>query len=152
MRARSWALKDTFSDFLNGVAIAEYDFNALPEVEEAKPTLPEKATGDLNDLFADPKPEIPTPTPQPEAIEPVQVETAKEVPVPQPEPIAEVLDPERFEDGLYAGELVNSVPKEDLRAYYKKLRAKGLEEAKNGRQLDASLMKVYQQIEKELEM
>jgi hypothetical protein len=36
MRARSWAIKDAFPDVLCGTAIAEYDFDAMPEALPAK--------------------------------------------------------------------------------------------------------------------
>lgn len=47
-RARSQALKDKFADCLNGVAIAEYDFNENPN--EDSPRL-QDAAADLNSAF-----------------------------------------------------------------------------------------------------
>ncbi len=49
-RARSQALKDKFPDCLNGIAIAEYDYQVLPT--EDGPALLD-AAGDLNKQFVD---------------------------------------------------------------------------------------------------
>lgn len=111
LRARSWLLKDLYSDFLNGVAIAEYDFNALPEVD---PVVNEVVnTRDLNELFSSPTPAI---------AEPIEPESEPTTILTPDEPI----EGERFEAGFYQGELVSSVSKEDLAKYYKQLRAKML--------------------------
>lgn len=47
-RARSQALKDKFADCLNGIAIAEYDYNEHPN--EESPRL-QDAAGELNSAF-----------------------------------------------------------------------------------------------------
>lgn len=49
-RARSQALKDKFPDCLNGIAIAEYDFNELPNEESPKIEGP---ASELNAAFLD---------------------------------------------------------------------------------------------------
>ena len=36
MRARSWALKDLFPDVLNGVSIAEYDYDVIPDNNQSE--------------------------------------------------------------------------------------------------------------------
>jgi hypothetical protein len=75
MRARSLALKDGFADVLSGIAIAEYDFNELPDVSETKaPGLADELNAAYYDRGA---------------------EDGKEegrVPVPGSEPVVEVRD------------------------------------------------------------
>lgn len=51
MRARSIALKDMFPDVLNGMAIAEYDFNTT--IDKVEPTAEDPAAK-LNAILADP--------------------------------------------------------------------------------------------------
>jgi hypothetical protein len=48
-RARSQALKDKFPDALNGVAIAEYDFNTVPTEDSAPMTVAVAPVASLND-------------------------------------------------------------------------------------------------------
>lgn len=153
MRARSWALKDHFGDFLNGMAIAEYDFDELPDHQG-----PEKAKvvvgNDLNALFEDETdlkapqaPEVPQPANEAEeaqivnpglmaaAAEPkstfptVEADTIPDKQVePVPAPVVE-LAPEPFADtvmtvGLHAGLKPSEVEMPKLQDYYRKLRAK----------------------------
>lgn len=59
MRARSWALKDTFSDVLLGVSIEEYDNFSdekdVTEIPESK--MPPRKTGALNEMLTKKKEE-----------------------------------------------------------------------------------------------
>lgn len=66
MRARSWALKDTFSDVLLGVAIQEYDEmpgeKDVTEIPESK--LPPRKSGSLNDILSKKKEDQPEVNPE----------------------------------------------------------------------------------------
>lgn len=52
MRVRNWNLKDNFSDILNGVGIAEYDFNVSPENAEREVQCEvEPSVQSVNEMF-----------------------------------------------------------------------------------------------------
>ncbi len=50
-RARSMALKSVFADKINGVAIAEYDFDHLPEMKDVSESIDTNLAREVNDLF-----------------------------------------------------------------------------------------------------
>lgn len=55
-RARAWALKDLFPDMLSGSAIAEFDYDTLPESGHNEPVVHNDRRSSLNDKFL-PEPE-----------------------------------------------------------------------------------------------
>lgn len=160
MRSRAWNLKDNYSDFLCGMSIAEYDHNVLPDTPEFQgPENAKVVSGkpDLNELFATPTvpvklEEMPTVA---QVIEPEAVDVpllkgflGESQQVSLQDPSAQEDLPEQFDDGLYGGELVLSVDREDLRHYYMKLRQKKLNEEKVGNKMSEGLLKVMEQIER----
>lgn len=150
MRARSQNLKDNFSDMINGLAIAEYDFNVTGQEIEAgvvhAPTAgsPKLDNKDVNQRLAElPMPkveeaEIVTPSSPAELSEKLE-------PVPEPKPVKSKAKPELtvvdkavrpyadfvFKMGINEGKAIGAMTDEDLKTYYYQLKAQAKQDGPN---------------------